>query len=171
MAGQRWRVAGWVASAWAVGPALAQVSAPLAPYVPPPTSAPLAPLPDGRTAAPAEDGPLGDVRANSDSASNNGAADTRSLIAPALPTPGAQADTARAYLEAARAALVGGHTGAAQEALERAESRALDRDVAPSTAGTAIDEPLIARIGAARQALSVGNTAAALAAIAGALGT
>jgi hypothetical protein len=143
--------------------AVAQDAPPLQPYTPPPTSSPLAPLP-GDTAAD-DDKPTGQVRANSDTASNISSADTRSNIAPALPAPYAADDSTQAFLTAARQALTAGRTGEAQEALERAESRALDRDVAPSDAATPAADPLVQQIAAARQALSVGNTQAALQAI------
>jgi hypothetical protein len=136
---------------------LAQESPPLAPYVPPPSASPLAPLPEaGGTPAAAQD--LGQVRLKSDTSSNISAADTRSPIAPALPSPGSSGDTAAAYLQAARAALADNQTGAAQEALERAESRALTRDVARQSAEDPSASPLVRAIEAARQALSVGNT-------------
>jgi hypothetical protein len=150
-------------------PAWAQQSPPLQPYVPPPSSAPLAPLP-GDTADAPDDKPTGDVRATSNDASNISSADTRSNIAPALPEPNAAGDTAEAYLMAARTAIQGGRTGEAQEALERAESRALDRDVAPSEANDPDPSAMTRQIGDARQALSVGNPQAALQAIDAALG-
>jgi hypothetical protein len=149
-------------------PALAQQAPPLPPYTPAPTTSPLAPLPGDTTAA-GDDKPTGQVRATSDTSSNISAADTRSNIAPALPTPDANGDTPQAFLMAARQALQANRTGEAQEALERAESRALSRDVAPSQADTPLADPLVQQIGTARQALSVGNTAAALQAIDGAL--
>ncbi|MBV9785481.1 MAG: hypothetical protein JO264_16865, partial [Acidisphaera sp.] len=62
-----------------------------------------------------------------------------------------------------------GRTGEAQEALERAESRLLDRSVAPSRADEPIRGPRIADVTAARDALAGGNRAAAIAAIDGAL--
>jgi hypothetical protein len=150
-------------------PAFAQSTPPLSPYVPPPSSAPLAPLPDA-TPAPPDEQALGDVRAKSNTASNISAADTRSPIAPALPAPDVSGSSAHDYLVAARGALQAGQTGAAQQALEQAETRILDRDVAPSAANDPIHGPVIHEIEAARQALSVGNTAAALQAIGAALG-
>lgn len=64
----------------------------------------------------------------SDKASNITPADTRTPIAPELPPPPV-ADNASPldFLHAARDALAHGKTGQAQEALERAEARALDR--------------------------------------------
>jgi hypothetical protein len=149
-------------------PAAAQTAAPLPAYVPPPSAAPLAPLPGDSGSTP-PDPPLGDVRASSTTASNIGAADTRSPIAPVLPTPDVAGNSPRDFLVAARSAILAGQTGAAQEALERAETRQLSRDVAPSDASNPIEGPMIRQIGVARQALSVGNSQAALQAIAVAL--
>lgn len=149
-------------SAWA------QSSPPLQPYVPPPTSSPLAPLPGDTTATPVQQA-LGQVRLNATTSSNMSPADTHSLLAPSLPAPDTTADTPEAYLAAARAAIAANQTGAAQEALERAESRALDRDVAPSAADHPVTGPLIDNIEAARAALAAGNGAGAIAAIDAAL--
>src|SRR5262249_42495878 len=66
----------------------------------------------------------------SDGASNIGPDDTRSSIAPVLPSPVVGEDApVQAYLQAARSALVAGRTGEAQQALEMAQTRALDRSV------------------------------------------
>jgi hypothetical protein len=63
-------------------------------------------------------------------ASNINAADTRSDIAPQLPQPGVGPDAGPAgYLRAAEHALYRGQTGMAQNALEMAETRLLDRSV------------------------------------------
>ena len=99
-------------------------------------------------------------------ASNNVPADTRSVIAPTLPAPpvGPNA-SARDYLAAARASLVAGQTGQAQESLEMAETRALDRPVVPSQVKVPSDSFFIARIGDARRALGLGDRAQALAMI------
>ena len=64
----------------------------------------------------------------SNKASNIGAADTASPIAPALPSPDlGPGAPPLAFLHAARAALATGRTGEAQQALEMAETRLLDR--------------------------------------------
>jgi hypothetical protein len=56
--------------------------------------------------------------------------DTSSLVAGRLPDPSAGEDsTILGYLLSARGALAAGRDGEAQEALERAETRALDRSV------------------------------------------
>ena len=99
----------------------------------------------------------------SSNASNLGAADTRTAIAPRLPSPLlAENASPAAFLHAAGQALAAGRTGEAQEALERAESRALSRSVRPSRAGEASRQPLVTTISAARAALSVGDRARAL---------
>jgi hypothetical protein len=55
------------------------------------------------------------------------ARDTTPVIAPILPSPAIDNDAApRDYLRAARAALVAGRTGEAQQSLEMAETRELD---------------------------------------------
>ena len=94
----------------------------------------------------------------SSQASNIEPADTRSVIAPTLPSPPIGPDaTPRDYLAAARTALLTGQTGQAQQALEMAETRALVRSVVPSRAGAPDSSAFISRIGAARRALGAGD--------------
>ena len=102
----------------------------------------------------------------SNRASNIGAGDTRSELAPNLPTPNVGPDApARAYLLSARQALASGQTGMAQEALERAESRMLDRSVLPQQRNAPDQNPAIQQIAAARRALAAGDTGGAMQAI------
>jgi hypothetical protein len=99
----------------------------------------------------------------SSQASNIDGATTRSPIAPRLPTPTAGDDaTIRQYLMNARDALAAGRTGEGQEALERAETRMLDRSVAPEQVRDTIHGPGIEDVSAARRALAGGNVQAAL---------
>ncbi len=99
----------------------------------------------------------------SNQASNIDSADTRSLIAPRLPTPPVGEDAPfRAYLSSARQALASGQTGVAQEALERAETRLLDRSVAPSRANDPITGPVVQRLGQARHAIAAGDLGGAI---------
>ncbi len=107
---------------------------------------------------------------SSTKAANTTAANTRSQMAPRLPEPDAQSNTPSAYLVAAQRALARGQTGAAQEALERAETRELSRSTVPSMAGTPDDKPMVQQIGMARRALASQDMAGANAAIAEALG-
>lgn len=101
----------------------------------------------------------------SNTASNTGAANTRSEIAPRLPDPGSASNTPQAYLAAAHRALASGRTGAAQEALERAETRLLSRSTEPSMASSPDSGPTVTQIGNARRALAARDTAGARAAI------
>jgi len=90
----------------------------------------------------------------SDKASNITQDDTHSLIAPSLPPPLVGDDASPLdYLKVAQAALAHHHTGEAQEALERAEARALDRAVPLFQTDKPIDDPLVAKIRQARLAL------------------
>ncbi len=68
----------------------------------------------------------------------------------------------RAYLANARDALAAGRTGEAQEALERAETRMLDRSVAPEDVRNPIRGPGVADVTAARRALASGDVPGAI---------
>jgi hypothetical protein len=65
------------------------------------------------------------------------------------------------FLTTAAAALAAGRLAEAVEALERAESRALTRDVRPSLAGQPSKQKLVATIADARRALEGGDKLAA----------
>lgn len=106
---------------------------------------------------------------SSSSASNTTAANTRSEIAPRLPDPASTSNTPQAYLAAAQRALASGRTGAAQEALERAETRVLSRSIDPAMASSPDASPMVTQIGNARRALASRDTAAARAAISAAI--
>lgn len=101
----------------------------------------------------------------SNQASNTSAANTRSEIAPRLPSPDAASNTPEAFLMAAQRALAAGRTGQAQEALERAETRLLTRATDPAMANTPDSAPMVMQISQARQALSRRDTAGARRAI------
>ena len=90
-----------------------------------------------------------------------GTAITTGLASPTLPTdvpPGA-------FLEAARTALQDGRPGEAQEALERAETRLLDRSVGLAQADVPDNTRPVLDIGVARQALAVRDRPGAIHAI------
>jgi hypothetical protein len=94
----------------------------------------------------------------SDKASNITPGDTTSTIAPNLPSPAIGDNaTPRDYLLAARTALLLGRTGEAQQALEMAETRTLDRSVPLFQTGVRITDPLIGEIEQALHALSEGD--------------
>ena len=103
-------------------------------------------------------------------ASNITPYDARSVIAPALPVPPVPSgDPPRAFLFAARVAVQRGHTGEAQEALERAETRLLDRTLPASAAAIPDRQQAIYAVSAACNALAKRDRPAALAAIDSAL--
>lgn len=106
---------------------------------------------------------------SSSTASNITAADTRSEMAPRLPDPNAGSNSPQAYLAAAQRALASNRTGAAQEALERAETRLLSRSTDPSMANMPDPSASVQAIGAARRALASRDTAAARSAISAAM--
>ena len=99
----------------------------------------------------------------SDQASNIVPADTRSNIAPTLPASGVDENAGPYdYLRAARASLVAGRTGQAQQSLEMAETRALDRSVSQDQATAPVSSGFISQISDARHALGDGNSAHAI---------
>jgi hypothetical protein len=99
----------------------------------------------------------------SNNASNIAPTDTRSNIAPTLPQPAiGEHATTQDYLKAARTALVAGRTGQAQQSLEMAETRALDRSVAQGQTNAPSDSQLVSRIRDARHALGSGDRAHAI---------
>jgi hypothetical protein len=95
----------------------------------------------------------------SDRASNTTAHDTRTQIAPNLPSPQIDENaTPRDYLVVAREALAANHTGQAQQSLEMADTRLLHRSVAQGETNEHSNDPLVMRIDEARRALGDGDT-------------
>ena len=101
---------------------------------------------------------LPSVEPLSQQASNINSADTRSVIAPALPPvdlgPSA---TAADYLQAARSALAARQTGRAQSALENAETLLLTRSVPMGATESPDQNPAIHNVSAALQSLASHN--------------
>lgn len=94
----------------------------------------------------------------SDRASNMAVQHPTDTIAPTLPDPGLGQDgQPYAYLKAAHEALAHGRTGVAQQALEMAETRALDRVVPPDEEIRRSRTDRIADIARARAALGEGD--------------
>lgn len=102
----------------------------------------------------------------SDKAGNIDAAHTTSEIAPNLPAP-VGAERIADLLLTARIAIKANQTGAAQEALERAETRALTRSVPYGAERNPAGDPLTRGIHAALADIGSGDLAAAVAAIDG----
>ena len=99
-------------------------------------------------------------------ASNITPYDARSVIAPALPVPPVpSADPTSVFLTAARSAVAVGRTGEAREALERAETRLLDRDLPSAAAAVPDNQQVMLAIGAARRALAAHDRQTAITAI------
>jgi hypothetical protein len=124
----------------------------------------LAQMPPGANPAtgarPGHEPGVGESLPLSNKASNIRPTDTRSTIAPTLPSPAiGEAATPQDYLKAARSALVAGDTGQAQQSLEMAETRALDRSVAAGQTSAPSGSQLVARIRDARHALGSADRA------------
>lgn len=125
---------------------------------------------DNSTVRPGHEPGVGTSEPMSSQASNILPSDTRSTIAPSLPTPPASASAdPRDLLRVAQRALRQNRTGEAQEALERAESRMLDRSTSPAQANSPDNAPMVAQITQVRDALGRGDTTTAQQLIASAL--
>jgi hypothetical protein len=96
-------------------------------------------------------------------ASNIDQNNTRSLIAPNLPSPQV-GDNANAvdFLRAAQSALQAGRTGEAQQSLEMAQTRLLSRSVPMQETGNPSDHPAVTQISQALRALAAGDRAQAM---------
>lgn len=95
-------------------------------------------------------------------ASNIDAADTRSQIAPNLPSPRVGSNASPAdYLNAALSSLHAGRTGEAQQSLEMAQTRLLDRSVPMGQTNNPDDNPAVTQISQALKALASGDRAQA----------
>ena len=91
----------------------------------------------------------------SSTASNIDSADTHSSIAPHLPSPRISENAGpERYLEVAEKALKAHKTGEAQQALEMAETRLLDRSTEAGSASQPDNNPRIAAVTAARKSLA-----------------
>ncbi|MBV9654813.1 MAG: hypothetical protein JOZ42_09650 [Acetobacteraceae bacterium] len=162
-------------AALAAVPAVAQMTAP-PPYggngaAPPPsqyTSPYRRPAPNAAPmtdtgARPGHEPGVGPSYPASNNASNINGADSRSQVAPRLPAPAVgESASPRAYLQDAQRALAERRTGAAQEALERAETAFLNNPSNPADPqGGPIGNPPQQTTEQARQALGRGDTAQA----------
>ena len=111
--------------------------------------------PDSRYIRPGHVPGVGESLPLSNRASNILPGDSRSTIAPTLPTPaGGQNASAGQYLSEAQAALNAHQTGRAQEALERAETAMLQRSVPAGQAGAPDEAPDVRMVAQARNSLA-----------------
>ena len=98
------------------------------------------------------------------------AADTRSTIVPNLPGPGLGVDASpQDFLRAAQGALATGRTREAQQSLEMAQTRMLDRSVPYGQTNNPSESPGVRRVSQALRALGAGDRAGCMAAIEAAL--
>jgi hypothetical protein len=153
-----------------MAPALAQTGmAPPPGSAPPPPGTPVPSYVTPSAMAPAGANPYTGARPGNEigtgmslpmgnSASNIDAQDTRSQIAPNLPSPQLGPDAMPVdYLRAAQGALAAGRTGEAQQALEEAQTRLLDRSVAYGQTSNPSENPAVAQISQALHALAAGD--------------
>jgi hypothetical protein len=98
--------------------------------------------------------------------------DTRGEVAPPLPTPPLDANAPpSAFLRSAQGAVIAGRLGEAQEALEMAQTRLLDRSVPLFQTNTPSGNPAVRSISLALQTLSAGDREGAIRHIQAALPT
>jgi hypothetical protein len=141
-----------VAAASLAAPAFAQPAPPVPPGWVPPGANP------ATGARPGNDIGTGMSLPTSDQAGNITPQDTASPIAARLPDPPVDDNAAiHDYLLAARNALAAGRSGEAQESLERAETRALDRSVPLFQTSTPSADPTVERITRVLQTLGNGD--------------
>jgi len=96
-------------------------------------------------------------------ASNINQYNTRSQIAPNLPSPALGPDASPAdFLRSAESSLRAGRTGEAQQALEMAQTRLLDRSVPQGQTNNPSANPAVAQISQALHALAAGQSAQAI---------
>jgi hypothetical protein len=99
----------------------------------------------------------------SNNASNVVPADTTSNVAPSLPASAFSINAVmHDFLRAARASLVAGHTGAARQSLEMAETRSLGGGVDATQASTPGGSARVTRIRDALHALGSGGNSDAM---------
>lgn len=147
-------------------PAMAQTATPLTPQNVPPGAS------TETGARPGNDVGTGMSLPTGSNASNLTPQGSASTIAPNLPPP-PLADNAPVgdYLRAAQGALAAGRTGEAQQALEMAQTRMLDRSVPYGQTNNPSDNPAVGQISQALQALAAGDRAQCMALIQTALTT
>jgi hypothetical protein len=155
-------------------PVLAQPAPPLTPQgVPPltpqgvpPGTSPLSGARPGNDVGTGMSLPMGSRASNIDRQ------DTRAVVAPNLPSPEVGDDAPiNAYLRAAEGALASGRTGEAQQSLEMAQTRLLDRSVPTRQADVPSQNPTVQQISEALRALAAGDRAGCMNLIQAAMAT
>ena len=143
-----------VLASLAAAPAFAQSAVPLNQQGVPPGANPETGARPGNVIGTGMSTPMGTHASNIDQS------DTRSPIAPNLPSPmvGPNANAVD-YLRAAQASLAAGHTGEAQQSLEMAQTRLLDRSVPQAQTSNPSSNPAVSQISQALKALAAGDRA------------
>ena len=137
-----------------VTPAFAQTTTPITPQGVPAGANPATGARPGNEIGTGMSLPMGTQASNIDQR------DTRSTIAPNLPSPAVGGNASAAdYLRAAQSALQSGRTGEAQQAMEMAQTRLLDRSVPQQQTNNPSDNPAISQISQALKALAAGDRA------------
>ena len=133
-------------------PVLAQTQVPVTPQGVPPGANPVTGARPGNDIGTGMSLPMGTRASNID------AQNTRSVIAPNLPSPviGSNANAVD-YLRAAQNALQAGRTGEAQQSLEMAQTRLLDRSVPMGQTNNPSDNPAVSQVSQALKALAAGD--------------
>lgn len=138
-------------------PVLAQTSVPVAPQGVPPGTNPETGARPGNEVGTGMSLPMGTRASNID------AGNTRSTIAPNLPSPPVGPNASAVdYLRVAQSSLQAGRTGEAQQALEMAQTRLLDRSVPMGQTNNPSDNPAVRQISQALQALAAQDRAQVL---------
>jgi hypothetical protein len=135
-------------------PVLAQTGVPVTPQGVPPGANPATGARPGNDIGTGMSLPMGTRASNID------AADTRSVIAPNLPSPPLDRNASAAdFLRAAQTALQANRTGEAQQSLEMAQTRLLDRSVPMGQTNNPSDNPAVTQVSQALRALAAGDRA------------
>ena len=101
----------------------------------------------------------------SHAASNLPGQAVRPEVAPSLPAPAVTGNQPSDFLRAAQGALAAGRTGEAQQAMEMAQTRMLDRSVPLGQTNVPASNPLVAQISQALRELGAGNREASMQAL------
>jgi len=123
-----------------------------------PSMMPTTPPVSATGARPGNDIGTGESLPRSPYVSNVVPSDTKSTIAPTPPAPNVPPDAnVQQLLTASQASLAAGQTGTAEAALEQAETNILTRSVPQTQTDYTSQNPVVARIDQARQALGDGD--------------
>ena len=99
---------------------------------------------------------------SSDRASNLPGQANQGGFSPSLPAPPVQGNLPSDFLQAAERALAAGRTGEAQQAMEMAQTRMLDRSVPLGQTNVPSDNPTVGQISMALQSLGAHDRAATM---------